>query len=178
MRKRRPGTSRRAPGEGTEPASRPKRRHLSPFWRRPLVLQMANVPEREPGRPSTPAPGYFLRGRGEGLGRNGARGSRACAVRGPKGRHRPPRGLVGIILVLLAANANGPRPRLSPLLLHTHSRFPLTCPRGQWSSLLIQRLEPFRLPSDTTLCHRRFPHPGLQRTTSRLFASAHAHARL
>lgn len=178
MRKRRPGTSRRAPGEGTEPASRPKRRHLSPFWRRPLVLQMANVPEREPGRPSTAAPGYFLRGRGEGLGRNGARGSRACAVRGPKGRHRPPRGLVGIILVLLAANANGPRPRLSPLLLHTHSRFPLTCPRGQWSSVLIQSLEPFRLPSDTTLCHRRFPHPGLQRTTSRLFASAHAHARL
>ena len=64
---------------------------------------MANVPEREPARPSTPAPGYFLRGRGEGLGRAGARGSRACAVRGPKGRHRPLRGLVGIILVLLAA---------------------------------------------------------------------------
>lgn len=68
LRQRHSRTARRAPGEGIEPASRPKRRHLSPVWRRPLVLQMAKIPERKPGRPSTPARGHFWPGGPEGLG--------------------------------------------------------------------------------------------------------------
>lgn len=87
----RPRAPPRASGEGTQPASRPKCRHLSPFWRRPLVLQMAKVPEWEPGRPSTPAPGHFLLGRGEAWAAPRARGCRACAVRGPKDATATPR---------------------------------------------------------------------------------------
>ena len=52
---------------------------------------MAKVPDWEPGRPSTPAPGHFLLGRGEGWAAPRARGCRACAVRGPKDATATPR---------------------------------------------------------------------------------------
>lgn len=58
------------------------------------MLQMANAPEREPGRPSTPTPGHFLPGRYEGLGRARPEGAAPapCRVRRTP---QPPSGFRG-----------------------------------------------------------------------------------
>lgn len=62
-------------------------------------------------------------------------------------------------------------PHLSQQLLYTCSQCPVTCPQGQQSSLLAQRLKPVDI-SDPTPCHRRFPLQGSPCASSRLFASA------
>lgn len=100
--------------------------------------------------------------RRQGLGRAPVEGRAARSVRGRGGKD--PAG----------TRPQGPQGRHSlPPLLPTCSRFPLTCPRGQWSSLLAQRLARFRPNDPTVVC------TGACRTTpSRLFASAHAHAGL
>lgn len=93
--------------------------------------------------------------RRQGLGRARVEGSAARSVRGRGGK-----GPAG-------TRPKGPQGRHSlPRLLPTCSRFPLTCPRGQWSSLLAQRLARFRPSDPTVMC------TGASRTTaSRLFAS-------
>lgn len=89
---------------------------------------------------------------------------------GFEGRHSPPQGLGGMTLELLAAG-KWPKASLISAASSHPFRFPLTCPRGQWPLLLTQCPEQFRHQSDPTLCHRRFPHPGLQGIASRFFAS-------
>ena len=163
----RPRAPPRGPGKG--------RRHLSPFCRRPPVLQMAKVPEREPGRPSTPAPGPLLLGRGEGWAAPRARGCRACVRRMPQPPSESSRRHSG-------ASAARQTPKASPIAIFPSHPFPGSprLPAGTAAlSLLTQRsfraIPPRERPnlvpqalSESGASGHRFPP----------FRPAHAHTRL